>query len=459
MKTPSPFETSFVQKLLDRRRFGVQPGLDVTRAIMQELGDPQKSLKFVHVAGTNGKGAVCSLLDSILRAAGLRVCRYTSPHLVSVRERFFVDGAPVEAEALMRAAEKVFPVVERLERERGVEATFFECLTAAAFVLFAETRPDVVVLEAGLGGRLDATNVIGADELLAAAITRIGLDHCDWLGATHAMIAEEKAGIVKRGRPVVAGAMPAVAREAISLAATRAKAPFISAECCSAAAGPGVDWTHPVLATPRRRLPPAALSLAGPFQVENALTALATIDALEDFAGMKVPDAAVVRGLESAVWPGRAQRVVSDGVEFVIDGAHNPDGALALREALRAGGLARSDDAPVALLCGFCGDKDVLAHLRIMSAAITTGWAVPIRNVRSLNPEDAVERMVIAGFTSAQACSSLAEGLERAKEWARRTGGRVVVCGSLFLAGEALVALNAYPWQLDGPDANETMIR
>jgi len=444
---------------MDRRRFGVKPGLDVTRAILAELGDPQKSLKFVHVAGTNGKGAVCAFLDAILRSAGLKVCRYTSPHLVSVRERFFVDGAPASEEALDAAAEEVFPVVERLERERGVEATFFECLTAVAFVLFAKLHPDVVVMETGLGGRLDATNVIDPESLLVAVVTRIGLDHCDWLGSTHAAIAEEKAGIVKRGRPVVAGAMPAVARETIALAAARLGAPFISAECCSAAAAPGGDWSRPVLASPRRRLPSARLSLKGPFQVENALTALSAVDALVEYAGLNIPDTAVIAGFENTVWPGRAQCVVSDGVEFVIDGAHNPDGATALMESLRVGALARKDDAPMALVCGFCGDKDVLAHLRIMSAVATTGWAVPIQNVRSLDTAATVERMELAGFVSAKACVDLADGLSRAKEWAHKTGGRVIICGSLFLAGEALVALKAYPWPLHGADANEIMTR
>ncbi len=442
---------------MDRRRFGVKPGLDVIRAIMSELGNPQDTLKYVHVAGTNGKGAVCAFLDSTLRAAGLRVCRYTSPHLVSVSERFFIDGAPASDELLAAATEEVFPVIERMERERGVEATFFESLTAVAFVLFAKVRPDVVVMETGLGGRLDATNIIRPENLLAAAIARIGLDHCDWLGETHAAIAEEKAGIAKKGRPIVAGAMPAVARETISLAADRIGAPFISAECCSAAAGPGGDWACPVFSTPRRRLPPAKMSLPGPFQVENALTAIATIDALEEYAGLSIPDEAIVKGLETAVWPGRAQRVVSDGVEFVIDGAHNPDGAMALKEALRYGALARKDSAPVALLCGYCGDKDVLAHLRIMSAVATVGWAVPIRNVRSLDPVETVDRMIIAGFTSAEPCTDLADGLAKAKAWARGTGGRVVVCGSLFLAGEALVSLGAYPWGDRIPDGNEIM--
>jgi dihydrofolate synthase/folylpolyglutamate synthase len=176
-----------------------------------------------------------------------------------------------------------------------------------------------------------------------------------------------------------------------------------------------------------------------------------------EYAGIEVPDSAVVKGLETAVWPGRAQRVVSDGVEFVVDGAHNPDGAAALREALCIGALARRDSAPVALVCGFCGDKDVLAHLRIMSAVATVGWAVPIRNVRSLDPVETVDRMVIAGFVSAEACDSLSDGLARAKAWARETGGRVVICGSLFLAGEALVALGAYPWAVKEPDANEIM--
>ena len=253
----------FLEDLAARRRFGMKPGLGTIRAVCAALGGPERRLRgVVHVAGTNGKGAVCALLDACLRAAGRKVARYTSPHLVRLNERFFLDGAPLADAVLETASARV------AEAARGcADLTFFEALTAVGFAAFADADPDSTVLETGLGGRLDATNICRP---ALAVITRIGLDHCDWLGTTHAAIAEEKAGIVKKGRPVVVGAMPAVAREEIALAAERAGAPFISAECCSVAASPGGDWTHPVFATPRRRLPPVAMSL--PMRLSGGLS-------------------------------------------------------------------------------------------------------------------------------------------------------------------------------------------
>ena len=191
----------------------MRPGLDTIRAVMAALGKPQDTLRCIHIAGTNGKGAVAAMLDSVLRAAGYRVARYTSPHLVAINERFFIDGEPVADDTLAAVADEVLSVIARLERDQGLEVTFFEALTAVAFVLFARVRPDVTVLETGLGGRLDATNIIASP--LVSVITRIGLDHCDWLGTTHAAIATEKAGIVKPGCPVVCGAMPPEALDAI----------------------------------------------------------------------------------------------------------------------------------------------------------------------------------------------------------------------------------------------------
>ena len=438
-----------LNQIMERRRFGMRPGLDAMRAVLAELGNPQDALKCVHVAGTNGKGATCAILDAVLRAAGYRVARYTSPHLVSVNERFFLDGAPVSDAALAAVEPCVLDAVARVERARGVEVTFFEALTATAFLLFAEARPDVVVLETGLGGRLDATNVIASP--LVSAITRIGLDHCDWLGSTHAAIAEEKAGIVKPGRPVVCGAMPLAARETVARFASLNGCSFVAADEAVC-----LERVEPLtLTTAHRRLPPIAFALPGAFQAENAVTALAVVDVLDRQCGMPVPDHAVVAGLEGVVWPGRCQRVEHDGVTVFVDGAHNPDGAVALRDSLRRLGV----NGPVGLVAGYCGDKDVLAHLRIMSALATKGWATPIRNARSLDPAATVERMLMAGFASAESCSGLAEALRRACAWAQTCNGVVVACGSLFLAGEALVELGAFPWTVRAPDANELTLR
>jgi len=440
-------ENSRLGRIMARRRFGMRPGLDVMRAVMAELGNPQDSLKFVHVAGTNGKGAVCAIIDEVLRAAGYRVGRYTSPHLVTVNERFFFDGAPATDEMLAGAIDQVLDVVERLERERGIEVTFFETLTAVAFVFYAEAKADVVVLETGLGGRYDATNIITTT--LVSVITHIGLDHCDWLGTTHAAIAEEKAGIIKPGCPVVCGSLPEVARNVIARTASLNGCVFLSADD-----EVSLLRVEPLtLTTATRNLPPVRFTLTGAYQVGNAMTALTAIDALVRHADFHVADHEVVKGLGRVVWPGRCQRVEVDGVTIYVDGAHNPDGAAALRDSLRYAGLPSR--GPVGLVAGYCGDKDVLEHLRIMSGIATRGWSTPIHSARSLDPEETAERMMLAGFTAAQACPNLPNALARALAWAKSSGGSLVVCGSLFLAGEALVELGAFPWPVRTPDANE----
>ena len=441
-------EKTFRERLDALRPAGVRPGLDNIRALLAALGDPQDSLRCVHVAGTNGKGAVCTLIDSALQASGCRTARYTSPHLISLNERFMLNGRPVPDETLDGIADELFAAVAKVEAQ-GMSVTFFECLTAAAFLVFRNAAPDVVILESGLGGRRDATNVL--KDVLVAVVTRIGLDHCEWLGSTHAAIAEEKAGILHPGRPVVCGPMPESARETVER--------FASLEGCAFTAADehvAVESISPlVVTTPIRNPPPIALALEGAFQVENAVTALTTIDVLCKDWGFHVPDLAVKSGFERAVWPGRFQKVVHGGVTFIVDGAHNPDGAMALRDSLRMERLS----GPIAFVCGFCSDKDVLANLRVLSALSTIGWAVPLANARSLDPASVAERMTMAGFVSAEPCSTLDEGLERAAAWARDTGGTPVVCGSLFLAGEALQSLGAYPWALRTPDANELFPR
>ena len=411
----------------------MKPGLDTIRTMMSALGNLQDRLRCIHIAGTNGKGATAAMLDSVLRAAGYRVARYTSPHLVSLNERFFLDGTPAPQDELEAAADEVFPVIERLEREQGLEVTFFEALTAVAFVLFARHRPDITILETGLGGRLDATNIIASP--LVSVITRIGLDHCDWLGATHAAIATEKAGIIKPGCPVVCGAMPSEALDAICAVAARQGAPLV----CAA------PWT-----------PPPGFALFGSFQKENAATVKAVLDMLR--AGrasarpFSIPDSAIADGLAHVVWPGRCQRVTRDGATYVVDGAHNPDAATALVRVLKDEDMRR-----IGLVAGFCGDKDIAGHLRTLAPFVAHAWAVPIRNDRSLAPEAIAVHMRAAGIAEVEACATVPTGLSAAAIWARETGNVVVVCGSLFLAGEALVALGAFPWPVRAADANELL--
>lgn len=398
----------FLEQLAARRRFGMRPGLDAILRVCAALGDPQNSVRAVHVAGTNGKGAVCAILDSCLRAAGLRTGRYTSPHLVRLNERFFLDGAPVADDVLERHALAVENALAAPGRP-GIDMTFFEALTAVAFDLYAAERPDFTILETGLGGRLDATNVCRP---AITVITRIGLDHCDWLGGTLAQIASEKAGIIKAGVPVVVGENDGEVLEVIKRRAEEVHAPFVYA--------PDVASAGEI---------PSGFSLAGGFNRENAATALAALRTLGvvGFEG----------GFASVVWPGRFQRVGG----FIVDGAHNPPAARALASAL-------SEEPPLEnVIAGFCGDKDVDEVLRIIAPHVRRGFAVRTLNPRSLSAEAVADRMRRAGI-DAVPCDSLsvAIAMSGTLPGSRDAAARTLICGSLFLAGEALVELGAYPW-------------
>ena len=425
---------NFLEDLAARRRFGMKPGLETIRALCAALGDPQRQFKAIHVAGTNGKGAVCAILDAALRShkgsGGVplpHIGRYTSPHLVKLNERFFLDGASVDDATLERIAQKV----GRKTEDGRQEITFFEALTAVAFLLYAEAKVDYAILECGLGGRLDATNVC---EPAVSVITRIGLDHCDWLGDTVEKIAAEKAGIVKPGAPVVLGRNEPSVVEVVRRRAAEVGAPFHYA---------------PDLADEREI--PADFSLPGAFNRENAVTALAALKVL--LGGSRLPSTAL-DGFRKVVWPGRFQRVG----DFIVDGAHNPPAARALRAALEAEGFGCK---PLVLVCGFCGDKDVGETLSILAPFAKRGYAVKTNNPRSLSAEETAAKMRDAGI-DAVVCGSLKEALAEALADSRRTTaseGGVLVCGSLFLAGEALVALGAYPWgapRFDGAELLRT---
>ena len=428
----------------------MKPGLETIRMLLARLGNPERDIAALHIAGTNGKGAVAALCESVLRAAGYPVARYTSPHLVRLNERFLINGAPVGDDALESAALEVGEAVRAVEAGGGVEVTFFECLTAVAFVLFRAAGVKLVALEAGLGGRLDATNVVTP---LVSVVTRIGLDHCDWLGDTVEKIAGEKAGIIKPGRPVVCAAMPDGARAVIAQAAAQRQSLFVDAsEAVSVTVTrSGLEGQTLKIATQNRVLRPVRLPLAGAFQVENVCAAMAALEAAEE-CGLKIPDAAFVKGLEGVCWPGRFQ-LAAKAPPVIVDGAHNPEGARALRQALKGCGVK----APVGLVAGFCGDKDALSHLRVLAPVIKRAWGVAIPNPRSLTADQTVGVMRMAGIDEAAACGGVEEALDAARLWAREADGVVLVCGSLFLAGAALVALDAFPWACDRHDDNEVL--
>ena len=400
---------TFLEDLAARRRFGMKPGLETIREMCAKLGDPQRKFRAIHVAGTNGKGAVCAILDAALRTSGMRIGRYTSPHLVKINERFFLDGIPIDDATLDQAAEKVSQALIP-------DLTFFEALTAVAFLLYAGAKVDYAILECGLGGRLDATNV--CDPALCV-LTRIGLDHCDWLGDTVEKIAAEKAGIIKSGVPVVLGRNEPSVRAVVETRAKEVGAPFHYA---------------PDLADESEI--PADFSLPGAFNRENAVTALAALRVI------KQSNTQTLKQFSHVVWPGRFQKVGN----FIVDGAHNPPAARALRNALEAEGFRHET---LNLICGFCGDKDVGEVLSILAPVVKKGYAVRTNNPRSLSAEETAVRMRTAGI-DAVPCGSLKESVGLVR-------GTTLVCGSLFLAGEALVELGAYPWGVPRFDKSELL--
>ena len=392
---------SFLDMLARLRRFGVRPGLDGITELCRRLGDPQKRARSVHIAGTNGKGAVAAMVDAALSRAGAATLRYTSPHLVSVNERFSICGKTVQDDLLAECA------AETESAAAGLEITFFEAFTAMAFLMAVKAGVDWMVLETGLGGRLDATNIVESD---ISVITKIGLDHCGVLGNTVAKIAAEKAGIVKAGRPVVLGRNTDEARRVVESAAAARSSRFIYA---------------PDIAS-ESEIPPA-FPLAGAFNRENAVTALA---ALKTLAAGGV--AWSIDGFADVVWPGRFQTIG----DVIVDGAHNPP-------AMEA--LAASLDGDVVLVAGFCADKAVDEALSAIAPRTVEAFAVKTNSPRSLEAGELAARMRACGMVASPS-PCLASAIEEARRRAVAHGGaKVLVCGSLFLAGEALVLLGAAP--------------
>ena len=393
--------------------------------LLGKLGHPERRLPpVIHVAGTNGKGSTCAFLRAFGEAAGLRVHVYTSPHLVRFNERIRVAGDLVSDAALAATLE----AVERVND--GAPITVFEVITAVAFELFAQTPADLCVLEVGLGGRLDATNVV--PPAAAGAITSISFDHRDWLGETLPQIAYEKAGIVKPGMTVATGAQPAEVFAVLQSAADTADARLLAR---------GRDWWIGPHAAGLRfedsrgvlDLPPP--SLPGPHQIDNAGIALAAMRA----SGLGVPDAALARGLAAAEWPARLQRLggrlartLPDGWELWLDGGHNAGAGEAL-----AGHLAGWTDRPLHLVVGMKRSKDAAGFLRPLLGRADTLWAVAEPGQHLALP---VAAIIAAAGGRAQPGPTVAAALARIARAAPRAArpGRVLICGSLYLAGEVL---------------------
>lgn len=414
-----------VAALQARGRFGIRLGLARIRALLAALGSPQRDLRGVLIGGTNGKGSTQAMVASVLRAQGLRVGQTPKPHLVSYRERIVVDGSPIAAHDLDAVLTEVLEVAARLERRHG-PATEFEALTAAAFLWLSRARVDVAVIEVGMGGRLDATNAWDGG---VAAITNVALDHTEHLGPTITHIAREKAAIIKRGDLAVTGAtgdaLPVIRRRAARMGASLTVTRPIEVV--------GSDATGQLMRDPT--LGELRLGLLGAHQAANAAVALAIVDALRQAGIATASVDAVRRGLADARWPGRLELLLVEGVEVLLDGAHNADGARALAAALDtlAPYLA---PGRATLVLGILADKDVAGMLDALRSSPVLRdarvLATPVPDSpRTLDAEALAHTWGAGARATASPDDALGTGLALAAD----AGGPLVVAGSLYLVG------------------------
>jgi dihydrofolate synthase/folylpolyglutamate synthase len=341
-----------VARLSGLAAFGIRPGLERISALLDLLGNPQDAGPlFVHVAGTNGKGSTSAMLASICRAAGHRTGFFSSPHLRDYTERFRLDGKAMDKGDFAALMEIILPLISRVEREIGERPTEFEILTAAAFLYFARNHVRTAVMETGLGGRLDSTNVIRRPVL--SIIVHIALDHQAYLGDTLEAIAREKAGVIKPGCPVLTAEKDDRISEVFSEAAARVRAPYygLYQNCGWNAVREGWSGQTFNVTTPLRTYGDLRIPLMGAHQLINAAAAVYGAEILKD---LRLDEAAVRQGLAQVTWPGRLE-VLNQNPMVVLDGAHNPDGARALTEWLAP---RRRDFSGVWLVAGMLDDKD-----------------------------------------------------------------------------------------------------
>jgi dihydrofolate synthase/folylpolyglutamate synthase len=381
------------------QRFGIKLGLDNIRRLLLELDVPEKHQRIIHVAGTNGKGSVCAMIDAVCRAQGYRTGLFISPHLVTYRERIRVDGEMIAEENVARSLNAIRARV----RDWDPHPTFFEITTALALIHFKERACEVIVLETGLGGRLDATNAV---DPVVSVITPIGYDHQAWLGNSLEEIAGEKAGIIKARIPVVSAEQQPVAEKILHARAADCAAPV---EIVS-----GLYTKTP-------------LALVGAHQKQNASLALAALKA----GGIAVDEEAIARGLASVEWPARFQRWDE---RTIIDGAHNPAGAAVLAKTWRE----QFGDERATIILAVLSDKDVAGIWRALAPIAHRMILPPAHNDRAL-PAPELEK--IGAALSPELSISIVSSIDDAFRLAQDERERILVTGSLHFAGEALATL------------------
>jgi dihydrofolate synthase/folylpolyglutamate synthase len=411
-----------LDRLYELQKFGIKLGLNSTEALLERLGNPHHGLPCLHIAGTNGKGSVAAMAEAVLLEAGLKVGVYTSPHLVRFSERFVINGREISQKQVIDLAEQVFDVMDPRETP-----TFFEVVTAMGFLYFAHEKVDLAIMETGLGGRLDATNVC---QPLATVITNIGLEHQDYLGNTLAKIAGEKAGIIKPGVPLAHGVEAGPARKVVEARAAELKAPVLrkgrELRFRRKASGEfslkGAKWGFRHLTT----------SLVGRHQAMNACLALGALEILSD-AGVPVKPEHFAKALTKVRWPGRLERLPRPGglPTLWMDGAHNIPAARALIENMD---LVKQDRAPLVMVLGIMADKDYTTILGLLTPHADQVVFSRPKYPRAANPEDLAK--AAPKKTQYKVEQDLKKAMRLADELAGENGV-VLITGSLFTVGEA----------------------
>lgn len=399
---------------------GSKPGLERISEMMEQLGNVQEGLKFIHIAGTNGKGSVSAMLSSVLTAAGYRTGLFISPYIMRFNERMQVNGMPISDEELAEIITEVQPVAESMA-ERPTE---FEIITAAAFLWFARQKCDIVVLETGLGGRLDATNLISKN--VCAVITNLGMDHTEYLGNTLGEIAGEKCGILKPGCPVVAYRSAPEAMKVIRARAKELECPVRTADFgkikALSADLQGQTFQY-------KQFPELTVHLLGAHQLKNAAVALETISVLRK-AGWEIPDEAVVQGMDATRWPGRFE-VLQDNPLVIVDGAHNPQGVESLIAAVKE----YLPGQHIVCVTGVLADKDWKPMMDRLKTVVSDFVAVTPDSPRALG-NVRLARYLTDREHWVSVADDVEKGLTGALERAKATGGMVLACGSLYMAAD-----------------------
>ena len=402
-----------------------KPGLERITALCEALGNPQNKLRFIHVAGTNGKGSTSSMLASILQSAGYRTGLYTSPYIRTFCERIRVDGENIPKEELAALTERIRPIADAMEDK----PTEFELITALAFSYFEACACDVVVLEVGLGGRLDSTNVI--ENTALSIITGIDFDHTALLGNTIEEIAYEKAGIIKANRPVLFGGSRGAAYDTVQRVAYEKNAPFCAVDRSSylqkkaTLEGTTFEYLH---------YTDMHLPLLGAYQPYNATLVLTAIELLKE-QGFAIDDEAVRNGLADVRWPARFELLSRDPI-IIYDGGHNPEGVRAAVASVKA----YFGEQRVNLLSGVMADKDRGEMIETMKPIIARAFTVTPNNPRSLAAADYAAQLTSYGI-EALSYASVAEGVRAAIESSKQEGIPLVCLGSLYLYEEVEAAI------------------